>query len=87
MKQRKEAAYNQYKGTWKETLTHITEVVKDEEALNGMSQDEKITYALALESYFEEKEKNASFGAEERKRSAMRYRHGHARLVVKMGKP
>ena len=52
MKKRKDNAYNKYKGGWLTSKTQkITELVRDEGALNLMSQDEKIDYALALESY------------------------------------
>lgn len=52
MKKHKEAVYNKYQGAWKQTLTRkITELVWDQEALRLMSEEEKLDYALALETY------------------------------------
>ena len=52
VKKHRANAYDKYKKTWMETSTRrITELVRDKHALQLMSEDEKINYALALESY------------------------------------
>lgn len=51
-KKRKADAYVKYQNEWMQTTTRkITELVRDKEALRFMSQDEKVDYALALETY------------------------------------
>lgn len=51
-KKRKADAYDKYKSKWMETTTrNITELVRDKDALNLMSQDEKTDFALALDAY------------------------------------
>lgn len=67
MKTRKANAYDKYKSKWMETTTrNITEIVRDKEALNLMSQDEKIDFALALESYRNDETLNRPWGANEK---------------------
>ena len=67
VKKRKAEAYDKYKSTWLETTTRrITELVRDEEALRLMSQDEKIGYALALEAYRNDTTLNRPFGQQEK---------------------
>ena len=46
-------AYNKYKNSWKDkTISNIAELVRDEEAMALMSNEAKLDYALALDSYY-----------------------------------
>jgi hypothetical protein len=52
LKKRRAESYDKYKNVWQETTTRkITELVRDKNALQLMSEDEKIDYALALDTY------------------------------------
>lgn len=52
MKKRRADAYDKYQKEWRNTSTRkITALIWDQESLRSMSQDEKIDYALALETY------------------------------------
>ena len=52
MKMRQATAYEKYKKDWaQKTTRNITEVVRDKETLQAMSQEEKIDFALALDAY------------------------------------
>ena len=52
MKKRKAESYDKYKAEWQNVSTRkITTLVWDKDALHLMSKDEKIDYALALDTY------------------------------------
>ena len=58
VEKRKAAAYDKHNGD-KATTRKIVDLAWDKEALNLMSQEEKIDYALALEAYRERANQNA----------------------------
>lgn len=55
--QRRPVAYAKFKETWEKgtSIRHIAEVVRNRETLNKMTLDEKIDYALAIDSYRKDK--------------------------------
>ena len=66
-KKRKETAYVKYQKEWEKTTTrNITEMVRDQEALRLMSQDEKIDYALALDAYRHAEDLKRPLGSSEK---------------------
>ena len=67
VERRKTNAYNRFADAWqKTTVRNIVAVVRDKDALNLMSQEEKIDYTLALTSYREDTTQKRPLDAQEK---------------------
>jgi hypothetical protein len=65
--QRKADVYKTYKETWLQASTRsITNLVEDKDALELMSREEKVNYALALEAYYNDPTHNPPLGLREK---------------------